>query len=223
MTAGHAQTMDGWGTSGQFRLSESFTSAVSWAPNIDRWSRMDAIERGSPALPPEQAVSFALRSDASQLDQLLDLIATAEAGRAGYDAVHMGARVRPPALPTQMTVGDIFSWIEATPRQPHAIGRYQFIPSTLARLVASEGVSEHERFSPALQSRLAKVLIYQAGYRAFEAGQMTRSEMMDRLAAVWAGLPLSNGLSVYHGYAGNRATITRASFASGMEAIYGPE
>ncbi len=184
---------------------------------------MDAIERGSPALPPEQAPPFTLRSDASQLDRLLDLIATAEAGRAGYDAVHTGARIKPPALPTQMTVGEIFAWIEATPRQPHAIGRYQFIPSTLARLVASEGVSERDRFSPALQSRLAKVLIYEAGYRAFEAGQITRSEMMDRLAAVWAGLPLANGRSVYHGYAGNRATITRTNFASGMEAIYGPE
>lgn len=41
MTAGHAQAMDAWDSSGQFRLSGSFMSAVAWAPTIDRWSRMD--------------------------------------------------------------------------------------------------------------------------------------------------------------------------------------
>ena len=222
-TSGLAQSGEVWRTSGQFHLSGSFTSAITWSENIGQWSRFDEIERATPALLQTQTVSFVLRPNSSRLDQLLDLITTAEAGQAGYDAVHMAARIRPPARPTQMTLAEIFAWIEATPGQPHAIGRYQFIPSTLARLTASEGLSEGERFTPALQSRLAKVLIQDAGYRAFEAGQMGRSEMMDRLAAIWAGLPLENGRSVYHGFAGNRATISRAKFVSGMEAIYGQE
>ena len=222
-TAGLAQDGTDWSRSGDFHLSGGFTSASLWQFSADQWTALDAFERASPARPPLTAPTFALRENVSQLDQLLELIAAAEAGSAEYDAVHMGARIRPPAPPTQMTIAEIFAWIEATPRQPHAIGRYQFIPSTLARLVASERLSERQRFSPALQSQLAKVLIYEAGYQRFEAGQISRSQMMDNLAAVWAGLPLANGRSVYHGYAGNRATITRASYASGMEEIYGPE
>ena len=34
-----------------------------------------------------------------------------------------------------MTLDEIFAWIAATPGQPHAIGRYQFIPDTLRMLV----------------------------------------------------------------------------------------
>jgi len=59
----------------------------------------------------------------TQIDRLLSLIARAEAGSAGYDAVQHGARVRPAALPTQMTLGEIYRWIDDTPGQPHAIGR----------------------------------------------------------------------------------------------------
>ena len=44
---------------------------------------------------------------------------------------------------------------------------------------------------------------------------------MDNLARIWAGLPLPSGKSAYHGYAGNRATITRAFYAEQMGRIFG--
>ena len=139
----------------------------------------------------------------------------------GYDAVNMGARTQPPARPTRLTVAEVFAWIEATPGQPHAIGRYQFIPSTLARLVEIEGVPLDAPFSPVLQDRLAGRLLAEAGYADFLAGDLSRPRFMDRLAKIWAGLPLQTGKSAYHGYAGNRATISLAAFTRGMEAIFG--
>ncbi|WP_375280186.1 hypothetical protein [Pseudooctadecabacter sp.] len=155
------------------------------------------------------------------VDQLLTLIARAEAGSAGYNAVQHGARVRPPALPTQMTLGEIYRWIEDTPGQPHAIGRYQFIPDTLRRVARIRGFGPETPFSPGVQDALALVLLEDAGLTAFKAGQMDRLVFMHNLARIWAGLPLPNGRSYYQGYAGNSATMTWAAFDGGMRGIWG--
>ncbi|WP_421702530.1 hypothetical protein [Aliiroseovarius sp.] len=160
------------------------------------------------------------RRAATQAGMVLDLIAQAEAGRAGYDAVQHGARLRPAKLPTQMTLQEVYDWIAATPGQPHAIGRYQFIPSTLKRLVAIVGAQPTDRFSPALQDRLADQLLAEAGLHQFQAGELPRHAFMNNLAKIWAGLPNSTGKSHYHGYAGNRATMTWAHFDTQMARIF---
>lgn len=152
--------------------------------------------------------------------QLRDFIAQAEAGPDGYDAVQHGARIRPGKRPTEMTLAEIFGWIQATPGQPHAIGRYQIIPSTLRHLVEKEGLTLEQRFDAALQDRLADALMTEAGLQVFLAGEMTRDAFMDRLARVWAGLPTGSGRSHYDGYAGNKATVSRAAFAAEMARIF---
>lgn len=152
--------------------------------------------------------------------RLLSLIATVEAGRTGYDAVQHGARVRPSALPTQMTLADIYAWIAATPGQPHAIGRYQFIPPTLRRVAQIRGYGPDTPFTPAVQDSLALVLLEDAGLRAFEGGTMGRVQFMENLARIWAGLPLPNGRSFYEGYAGNSAAMTWAEFEGGVTGIW---
>lgn len=148
------------------------------------------------------------------------LIAEAEAGRDGYDAVQHGARRKTPRPPTQMTLGEIFAWIKATPGQPHAIGRYQFIPSTLARLVTILDTDPDELFSPAIQDRLADILLQDAGYDAFRANEISQTQFMNNLARIWAGLPTSSGRSHYHGYAGNAATMSWANFEAEMTRIF---
>ncbi|RYG90048.1 hypothetical protein EU803_15650 [Loktanella sp. IMCC34160] len=165
--------------------------------------------------------TFALRQQRSELDQLLELIAWAEAGPAGYDAIHMAARALPARRPTELTLREIFDWIEATPGQPHAIGRYQFIPSTLADLVRREGTSLDERFAPDLQDRFAILLIEDANYPAFLDGTLSVTGFLDNLAMIWAGLPLANGKSAYHGTADNRATVTRPAAEAALASIFG--
>lgn len=152
--------------------------------------------------------------------QLFTLIARAEAGHAGYDAVQHGARIRPSAPPTQLTLGDIYAWIEATPGQPHAIGRYQFIPPTLRRVAQIRGFGPDTPFTPAVQDTLALVLLEDAGLRAFEAGTLGRRPFMRNLARIWAGLPLPDGRSYYEGHAGNSAAMTWAEFEGGVLQIW---
>jgi len=152
---------------------------------------------------------------------LRDLIASVEAGKDGYDAVVWSAKVRPPKRPTEMTVAEIRAWIRDTPRQNHAIGRYQFIPKTLERLLARLGIPETALFSPALQDRMADALIEDAGLKAFRAGDIDRAAFMRNLARIWAGLPLETGRSAYHGTAGNRAGMTWEAYEARMQTIFG--
>lgn len=156
----------------------------------------------------------------SQVDRLLTLIARAEAGSAGYDAVQHGARIRPSKAPTHMTLGEIYDWIDATPRQPHAIGRYQFIPPTLRRVAAVRGFGRDTQFTPIVQDALALVLLEDAGLSQFQDGTLLQRQFMQNLARIWAGLPLPSGRSFYHGHAGNKATMSWATFEGGMDRIW---
>lgn len=156
----------------------------------------------------------------SRTAQVLHLIALAEAGPLGYDAVQHGATRRPPDRPTRMTIAQIYDWIDRTPGQHHAIGRYQFIPKTLRRLVTRLKIPADQVFTPAIQDRLAILLLEEAGLRAFHKGKIGRHALMHNMAKVWAGLPTASGLSYYHGKAGNRATMTWTRFDAEMRVIF---
>ncbi len=188
------------------------------------------VSRGAVALRPGAASLFRGRANGtlfapvqvlpSAAKQLMTLIAGAEAGKAGYDAVQHGARVRPTKRPTEMTVAEIYQWIEDTPGQPHAIGRYQLIPATLRRLVRHQEVPHSKRFSPELQDKLAHQLLEEAGFSDFLSTDMPRADFMLNLAKIWAGLPTSNGSSYYEGYAGNSAVYTWDDFDAHFRKIF---
>ncbi|MDO6730942.1 hypothetical protein Q4577_12995 [Marinovum sp. 2_MG-2023] len=182
--------------------------------------RVAAADIDAGALSGASATPFVSSRSGDQAARLRDLIAHAEAGSAGYDAVQHGARRLPPKRPTDMTVGEIFAWIKATPGQPHAIGRYQFIPKTLRGLLRRSGVGPQQRFSPALQDHLANLLLEDAGFAKFKAGRISDVKFMYNLAGIWAGLPLPSGRSRYHGYAGNSATIKWSSYKAEMARIF---
>ncbi len=184
-----------------------------YAPRIRGPARPDAGRQASGFMVENQPAY-------GPLARLRALIGRAEAGAKGYDAVQLGATIRPPKPPTQMTVQEIYDWIDATPGQPHAIGYYQFIPPTLKRLVARLGVSPDTRFSPALQDRLGDILLAEAGLHRMGRGEIDRHAFMYNLGKIWAGLPNPQGLSHYEGIAGNRASISWEYFDQVMAQIF---
>jgi muramidase (phage lysozyme) len=157
--------------------------------------------------------------DATGVARIRQIIGEAESRHHGYDAVQHGARIKPQKDPTDMTLAEIFAWIDATPGQPHAIGRYQFIPTTLRWLVVRLGVRESVVFTPKLQDDLADLLLQDAGIHAFRSGQMPRHDFMHNLAKTWAGLPTSEGVSYYDGYAGNSASMSWEDFDAQMALV----
>ena len=130
------------------------------------------------------------------------------------------ATVKPARRPTELTLAEIYAWIDDTPGQNHAIGRYQFIPVTLRRLVEHVGAPLDAQFSPEVQDALADQLLREAGLAELLAGTMPRKTFMNRLAAIWAGLPTSSGKSRYHGHAGNKATMSWAHFEAEMAKFF---
>ncbi|MCO4847723.1 MAG: hypothetical protein KC448_07090 [Yoonia sp.] len=167
-----------------------------------------------------QPPSVMIEPASTAVHRIRNIIGQAESPRAGYDAVQHGAKIKPRKRPTDMTVGEIYDWIAATPGQPHAIGRYQFIPDTLRRVVNKVGAKRSDRFTSGLQDRLADVLLAEAGFPDFVAGDLGQQKFMNNLAAIWAGLPTSSGQSKYRGIAGNRATMTLAYFRSEVAKIH---
>lgn len=156
----------------------------------------------------------------SDVEVVRQIIGYAESRRDGYDAVQHGARVKPPKRPTEMTVAQIYQWIDPTPGQPHAIGRYQFIPPTLKSVMRRIGADPSQMFTPALQDQLADVLLAEAGLHEVRAGRLGRHAFMNNLAKIWAGLPTTSGKSHYDGYAGNKASMTWASFEAQMARVF---
>jgi hypothetical protein len=96
-----------------------------------------------PAFP--KATTSGMRG--TDVQMIRALIQEAESRRDGYDAVQFGATIKPRQKPTQMTLAEIYAWIDVTPGQPHAIGRYQFIPKTLRRVAEKTGAKPTERFN----------------------------------------------------------------------------
>jgi len=172
------------------------------------------------AIRPLSAPTLGSALAGTQIERLRQLIGHAESRSDGYDAVQHGARVKPPGRPTQLTIGEIIAWIDATPGQPHAIGKFQFIPPTLLRLVARTGMPPTTKFSPQVQDRLADELLLEAGLREVSSGNMGRHHFMGKLAMIWAGLPTADGKSYYDGYAGNKASMTWAQYDTEMKRIF---
>lgn len=227
----------GWGSSDAFSDSQArqMREKLAMAPKVSKsgwgsqiaseadvraWVSMDAFERSKPGKRRPRVASFRL-PNGTKVDQLFAVIALAEAPRAGYNAIHHSAKRLPSKKPTEMTLCEVFTWIKATPKQHHAIGRFQIIPSTLASLQRRLGLPCSTTFNKATQDRMASLLIADAGYHDLHSGRITQARFMDNLARIWAGLPLASGKSAYHNYAGNRATITRSFYEKQVAKIFG--
>lgn len=194
-------------------------SEVVWSKN--GFQDLAPKKKATPAAKsPTRALAFKYDPALTPVANLRNLISCAESGSMNYDAVVYGATVQPPALPTQLTIGQIKAWIDTTPGQNHAIGRYQFIPATFNRLVEITQIPDEALFTADLQDRWANKLIQEARYIDFVTGSISPADFMDNIAQVWAGLPLASGKSAHDGVGSNKATIARTAFETSIATIY---
>lgn len=100
----------------EWRSVNSQTGFSSRA-QVDRVSRDEVEVSGSGFV-----IRPFTRGAVSSLAGLRDLIADAEV-REGYNSVQLSARIKPPKKPTHMRMKEVLALIDATPGQPHAIGR----------------------------------------------------------------------------------------------------
>jgi len=139
---------------------------------------------------------------------VLDLVAGPES-RGNYNAWYRAAHQSDLQL-AELTVAEVRALQRRLVRKNggSAIGRYQIIDDTLDGLIVGMGLRGSERFTPALQDRMAMHLAREAGLEAWLDGALSDERFAARLARVWAGLPANHsGRSRYAGIQGNRAGI----------------
>lgn len=136
---------------------------------------------------------------AMQLGAIRDLIGKVESDSSGgYNAVAGG--VYKGDL-TNMTVGEVKQLqrqLMAQGKGSAAMGRYQFIASTLSEIVGKVGIKDEEKFDQAVQDKLADFLITtRGGYATYARNPddpETKKRMMQALAGIWRGLPNEPGM-----------------------------
>jgi hypothetical protein len=161
------------------------------------------------SVPPKPAQPAAL-----PLEPLLALI---RSGEGNYHSVNRGrAGDTPGGWPglTDMSIAQVMK--AQAEKHVFAVGAYQFIPSTLAIAVDVAKIGTSVAFSPAVQDRLAEVLILggkRPALRDYLIGASTdlQAAQLD-LAREWAAIPGPDGRGVYDGdRGGNRAGLSVAA------------
>jgi hypothetical protein len=188
---------------------------------------------------PNPSSNIVTSSAQGALAPLLDFIGNKESK--GYDDINgLVSRSRYPTKKlTQMTMKEILDWQESIDKfqDSEAVGRYQIMEDTLRgynndktkgsekdSLYAKAGLSSGSLFSPENQDKLATYLIQSEGLNKFLSGEISREIFANKLASVWAALPLVDGpnagKSNYNGdRAGNKATATIQSFLDVLDKV----
>ena len=158
------------------------------------------------------------------LKPLLDLISK---GEGDYNAINRGrAGDTPGGIQrlkgqtfenfTVQQVMDMQRW------ELYAVGRYQFIPSTLRWAVNMSDVDPLDMFTPETQDKLATALIM---YKRPAVGAYIRGDhqllgwALNEMAKEWASIEYRSGRGFYDHIGGNRAHITRAELSTVLQEV----
>jgi muramidase (phage lysozyme) len=178
---------------------------------------------GEQVLRGHTAVSQSRLGDAIDLwraSLVLDLVAGPESG-GNYNAWYGNARQNDVHL-ADLTLDEVRR-LQARLLRRHggsAIGRYQIIARTLEGLITRMGLTGKERFTPALQDRMALHLAHEAGLGRWLTEALSDERFAANLARVWAGLPGDeSNRSVYAGLQGNRSGIRWGRLVAALRAI----
>lgn len=155
-------------------------------------------------------------------NSILDLIGDLES-RGNYNALVYGNNTAREADLTNMTIAEVQEFQRGMVARGHAssaVGKYQFIQSTLGEMVAqTPGIDRNTQFTPEVQDRLATQLLERrANLGGFLSGDIETSDFMNNVAGIWASVPNTSGRSQYHGIAGNKAGIDVNSALSAFDA-----
>lgn len=134
-------------------------------------------------------------------------------GSAGNEAINF----------TSMTVGEVMDWQQKYVEAGHAsnaVGRYQFMGTTLRRLVGQMHINTQTRFDEKLQDHLAIKLIEQRGAFSYVQEKLTPEQFASNLSQEWAALPRAIGPNATQSYyAGDGLNASRVSVGEVLAAL----
>ena len=153
---------------------------------------------------------------------VLDLIGKYESGN---DYNRLNGTGRKPLV--NMTLQQVMdeqrnfrTWPGAT---SSAIGKYQYISSTLREMVALMGLNpQTTKYDARTQDAIAKRdLQRRCRLDDWLAGRITDAQFMNLVARVWASVPTTAGVSAYKGVGNNAAGVSSSSALNQLASIRG--
>jgi hypothetical protein len=162
--------------------------------------------------------------------ELLALIREGESGPDGYNAINQGTAGDTPGGSeamlgkplTGMTVQEV---MDQQKGDAFAVGAYQFIPETLARLVKNNNIDTSQPFSEELQNALGTLFLYEfQEFRDLAEGKTTDvGPVMEALSSRgFASLSDLEGNNPLSSVGGNKVTIEPDRFRSALEGMIAP-
>lgn len=155
---------------------------------------------------------------------LLNTIAKVES-RSNYNA-YFGNSTNASIQFTSMTVNEVLAWQKQFVEQGNpssAVGKYQFIDSTLQGLVRELNINENMKFDETLQDRLAARLLERRGIYKYVNNEISREEFAHSLSKEWAALPKAVGenpeRSYYAGDGLNKAQLSVAEVYASIATV----
>lgn len=157
-------------------------------------------------------------------DELLATIAQVES-RGNYNAYFSNATNSSIKF-TDMPIKEVISWQQQFINQgsaSSAVGRYQFINTTLRDLVQQLDIDQNTIFTEQLQDQLAVALLERRGLREYVSQTITREQFAHNLSKEWAALPKVIGddpeQSYYADDGLNQAQLSVDELFSGIETV----
>lgn len=144
----------------------------------------------------------------NQVAPLLNLIGKTEGtdrGRGYNETLGYGAYTDGPVNLIKMTlytVDQLQTKMLAHPKNKlnsSAVGRYQFIRTTLRALKKKWGINNAKLFDPRMQDDLTYITLVGRGLVRWRKGELSLNGFIDNLSAEWASLPNSKGKGTYKG------------------------
>ncbi len=159
--------------------------------------------------------------DPSAYQPLLNTIAKGESN-GNYNA-YFGRVNNADITFTNMTVAEVMKWQQEYVEKgaaSNAVGRYQFMGTTLAGLVKQLRINTQDKFDEKMQDRLAIALMERRGSLQFVQKKITREQFAANLAMEWAALPKITGDNPHESYyAGDGLNQARVSASEVLDAI----
>lgn len=152
---------------------------------------------------------------------LLELIADAESN-GNYNAYY-GHPTNSEIRFTEMTVAEVLNWQSEFVQQgspSSAVGKYQMLNTTLARVADQLGIERDQKFDQPTQDKLAIALLEIRGSERYVNKELSVEEFAANLAKEWAALPRvigGNPTSSY--YASDGLNKSRVSINEVLGAI----
>ena len=160
-------------------------------------------KQASGQLPPLKMNS----ATSGKVGELLNFIARYESG-GDYNIMVGGKR----GNLTSMTVAEILDMQKSMKARGHessAVGRYQYIRSTLADTAAQMSMDVNStKFDEKTQDALAIQTLRTIGLENWLAGKLDDGTFLNRVAQIWAGIPKTSGVSAHAGVGSNKAGVT---------------